>query len=522
MINQLNQLLFLLGSFWLLSILWFFRTTRAMLFWIYLWQLKDYHWGRFLDHFRTDKGKKLFLAPLPILKIVLVIYAYFLSLTDMTIWQLYAIWITVLSILYLLESYKFIREVFSRTLKTPILTIKTIALVIAMFIVQSVFLYVSFQNQQSYMYWFAFYLLLFDIFLPLTTALIIFFVHFFTVIFFRNRIIRLAKQKRSKFKDLLVIGITGSYGKTSTKEFLYKILLSKFKVLTTKENKNSEAGISQTILQDLTKEHQVFIAEMGAYNRGGIKLLCDIIKPKIGIITGVNEQHLTTFGSMENLLSAEGGKELIESLPEDGVIFLNEKNRYCREIYQKIKIRKYLYGKEAKLFSEENILGAMAVAKELGMTGSEIESVCQSMKDDIPGMATKQGVNGITIIDSTYSANPDGVIAHLDYIKTLRRDQGKLIIVMPCLIELGKASKEVHKRIGEKIGEVCDLAIITSRERFKDIKEGAEKSASNCKVLYAANKKEILSTVKPYLDKGNIVLLEGRLEQPIINLLLKN
>src|SRR3989344_4192478 len=99
--NIINKIFFILASFPLLAVTWFLRTFRALLFWIYLWQLKDYHWGRFLDHFRTDKGKKLFLAPLPILKIVLVIYAYFLSLTDMTIWQLYAIWIAVLSIFYL-------------------------------------------------------------------------------------------------------------------------------------------------------------------------------------------------------------------------------------------------------------------------------------------------------------------------------------------------------------------------------------------------------------------------------------
>ena len=106
------------------------------------------------------------------------------------------------------------------------------------------------------------------------------------------------------------------------------------------------------------------------------------------------------------------------------------------------------------------------MAKALGMTEKEIASVAKKIKNRIPGIQLKKGINGLTIIDATYSANPDGVIGHLDYLKTL---PGKKIIIMPCLIELGKASKNVHKRIGEKIGEICDLAIITTKDRFKEI-----------------------------------------------------
>ena len=127
----------------------------------------------------------------------------------------------------------------------------------------------------------------------------------------RKNLINKAKQKRLKFKNLLVIGITGSYGKTSTKEFLATILSEKYKVLKTKEHQNSEVGVSQCILNDLKPEHEIFVCEMAAYNRGGIKLLCDIVKPKIGILTGINEQHMATFGSQENIIKTK--YELIES-----------------------------------------------------------------------------------------------------------------------------------------------------------------------------------------------------------------
>ncbi len=334
----------------------------------------------------------------------------------------------------------------------------------------------------------------------------------------RNRIIKRAKIKKDRFSNLLVIGITGSYGKTSTKEFLYTILSSKFsgKVLETKEHQNSEVGIAQCILDDLKQEHEIFIVEMGAYNRGGIKLLCDITKPKIGILTGINEQHMATFGSQENII--KGKYELIESLPADGIAFFNAKSKYYLELYQKTKIKKFLYGQEAKFLGEENILGAMAVAKELGMTEEEISKVVAKIENKFGGIQIKKGINGINIIDATYSANPDGVIAHLEYLKTF---PGRKIIIMPCLIELGKASKEVHKRIGKKIAEVCDLAIITTEDRFKEIKETA-----GGKALLIENPKEIFKKIKSFLEgdlssealaKEDVVLLESRVPTQLTN-----
>ena len=304
----------------------------------------------------------------------------------------------------------------------------------------------------------------------------------------------------------MVIGITGSYGKTSTKEFLYDILSSKLgkdKILKTREHQNSEVGIARCILNELKPEHEIFIVEMGAYNVGGIKLLCDMVIPKIGVLTGINEQHMATFGSQENIIKAK--YELIESLPADGVAFFNAKNKYCVELYQRTNIKKYLYGQEAQFYGQENILGAIAVARELGV---EIDSEIY-LKKDLP--AVRRGVNGLNIIDSTYSANPTGVLAHLDYLKTL---PGRKVLVMPCLIELGKASKEVHRRIGRKIAEVCDLAIITTKDRFKEIHETA-----GDKAVCIESPKEIFNKIKSTTHPGDVVLLESRVPKELINLL---
>jgi len=483
-----------------IGFIWFLRTTKSILFWLYLWQLKEYHIGRFLAHFETAKGKSLFLNELFILKILLlIVFPWF---------PLYLFF--VLFFIYLFEAFLVLKNLLKKMILIPVLTSKTILLISFALILEAVFLlFVNSIQEGSGIAYFLFLILIFDIFTPLIVSAIVLLFQPFAVLA-RNRIIKKARIKRDGFKNLLVIGITGSYGKTSTKELLYEVLSQKFRVLKTDKHQNSEIGISRCILNDLKQDHEIFICEMGAYNVGGIKLLCSIAKPKIGILTGINEQHMATFGSQENIIKAK--YELIESLPQDGMAFFNAKNKYCLDLYGRTKVKKYLYGKEAVAFGEENLFGVKAVAKELGMTDSEIESACLKIKNKFPGIEIKKGVGGITVIDATYSANPDGVIANLEYLKTF---SGRKIIVMPCLIELGKASKEVHERIGRKIAEVCDLAIITTKDRFLEIK----KVVGN-KAVFMENSKDILKKIKETTKAGGTVLLESRVPKKLISLLI--
>lgn len=542
----------------LILLLFFIVFAKKLFFWVWLWQLKEYHLGRFRDHFRTEKGKKLILNSLLISKLIILLG---LSL-------FFSIFLPFLFLIFFLETIFTFKHFFQKTLKFPVLTQKTFVILATGIMGKIVLLFYLFKIPEPQVY---FYLLSLDIAAPLIFSFLVLSFQPLTI-FLRNRIIKKAKRKRATFKNLLVIGITGSYGKTSTKEFLAEILSKKVtlkggtldasKVLKTREHQNSEMGISQCILNDLRSDHQIFIVEMGAYNRGGIKLLCDIVKPKIGIITGINEQHLATFGSMKNLLSAEGGKELIESLPKDGLVIFNGNNNYCFELYQKTQKPKKLCGKisanvefltktnfdlwaeDIKVDKEslffrviskskdsanfkvnllgaqniENILLAVCCAKELGMDLKEISKACQKLKPLPHQMELKKGVQGLNIIDATYSTNPDGIISHLEYLKIW---PGKKVIVMPCLIELGKASKEVHKRIGKKIAEVCDLAIITSKERFKEIREGAiEKGLRKENIIFLENSKEILKRIKNFCQKDGVVLLEGRVPKCLIDLLI--
>ena len=536
--------------FSLLSFLWFIGRTKAILFWIYLWQLKEYHIGRFIDHFRTEKGKRLIFNKLNFLKLVFF-FSFFIYPFSLPF---------LLFILYGGESLKALKDFFTRRLKKPILTKKTAVLILVALILEALFL-VFFLSKFNEINQFSLGILIFDILTPIIASVLVL-VFQPVVALVRWQIIQKAKKKRAEFKDLLVIGITGSYGKTSTKEFLAEILSQKYRVLKTKEHQNSEVGISQCILNDLNEEHEIFIVEMGAYNRGGIKLLCDIAKPKIGILTGINEQHMATFGSQENIIKTK--YELIEALSEDGLAIFNGSNPHAFRLYLKTKKPKRIYRFRAttnhiqpdifatnikvekdfikfRVFTKKgevedfklnlsgaqnvpNLLASILVAGELGMSFEEIKKACQKIKPWQGAMEllkarppARRGKSGLNTIDSTYSANPDGVIAHLDYLKIWL---GKKIIVMPCLIELGKSSKEVHKRIGQKIGKVCDLAIITTKERFKEIKGGAMKSGMpEENILFLENPKEIFKRIKTFCEPGDVILLESRVPKEVIELL---
>ncbi|MDD5145193.1 MAG: Mur ligase family protein, partial [Candidatus Pacebacteria bacterium] len=273
----------------------------------------------------------------------------------------------------------------------------------------------------------------------------------------------------------------------------------------------TEIGNAGAILRGLKKEHQIFICELAAYKKGEIKSACKFVKPQIGILTGINQQHLSLFGSQQNIIDAKF--ELIEALPEDGAAFFNERNKFCLELYQKTKIRKFLYGKQAGSAGEENILGAIAVARELGMTEEEIQEAVRKIGNSFPGIKVRNGINGLKIVDATYSSNPDGIMAHLDYLKQWK---GKKVLVMFGLIELGSASSEIYRKIGERVKEICDLAIITTEDGFNDLKAGGGE-----KVILMKDPLIIFEKIKNFCQAGDVVLLESRVPVKLKELLLQ-
>ncbi len=510
-----------------IAIIWLLVFTKLLLFWLWLWQLKEYHWGRFKAHFETQKLRKLFFS--------------------------------------------------LHGLRYPKPTKKTIIILIFGVLGELLILFYSF-SLSNFLFYFLFLVLF--ILAPIIFSFLVLLFQIPAIILIKRTLNR-ARKKREQFKNLIAVGITGSYGKTSTKEFLATILSQKFKVLKTKKHINAEIGIARAILNELTAEHQIFIAEVGAYEKGKIKEVCQMLQPKIGILTGINEQHLSTFGSQENIIA--GKYELIENLPEDGTAIFNGVNEYCVQLYRKTKIKKELcngnliqaivenilnpdvWAEDIKIEKEfisfkaisrdgdsahfrlnllgnqniENISLAACYAKKLGMTLKEISKACLKIKPEQGGIkflkkpAGRQAGKSPTIIDSSYSANPQGVIADLDYLKLYK---GKKVIIMPCLIELGPASSGIHRKIGRKINQICDLAIITTKDYFREIKQEAPNA------LLLEKPKEIIGKIrtclanarqnldspryehnnlelKDFSGSEDVILLEGRAPKEVIELL---
>lgn len=546
------MLYFLLDAFWLIWIL------KYALFWLFLWQLKEYHTGRFIDHFRTHKGKKLLLDLGQIFKIIFL----FILLFDNN--RLFAFLFSVLFLIYLGEFFLVLRSIFAGTMKKPVKTAKSLFLTAVFSAVAVLFFVRTFGFSEKFQ---IVLFLVFDLLTPaIVSAVVLVFQPFFVAL--RGNILKKAEKKMEDVKlvsGLKVIAITGSYGKTSTKEFLSKILSKKFRVLSTKEHQNSEIGVAKCILHDLKSTNQgypeIFIAEVGAYNKGKVAEVCSMIKPSIGVVTGVNEQHMALFGSLKNLLSAEGGGELARALPKNGILFVNGDNKYCLDLCKETSSclisdkNKKIYGLSNKIINSDiwadsitvhkdhvsflaidksgelahfdvkvlgkqnvqNLLGAILIAKELGMNFGEISDACKNISQEQAGMVLKSGKHGIDIIDSSYSSNPDGVFADLEYFSIFG---GKKVIVMPCLIELGKKSAEIHKNIGRKIGEICDLAIITSKDKFEELKLGAMEAGMKEKnIILCDNMQDIYSMITLLCKSGDAVLLEGRVPAGLIQLL---
>ena len=315
---------------YIIAFLWGVRSAKSELFWLYLMQLKEYRLMRLADHFRTEKGKRLLFDKLNISKIALLL----LASNEIVISYLPLI----LLVLYAIESSAALKSIYVKKIKKPIITQKS-GILMAIAVSAELLFGLLVLNYAANLYYVSFFLLLFDILIPAIIITIVLSLKPLNY-FLKKKVLDAAKQKRKSLKNLLVIGITGSYGKTSTKEFLYEILKKKFKCVKTPEHVNAEIGIANFMLNNLTQKDEIFICEMGAYCKGDIKTICDIVRPKIGIFLGANEQHLSLFGSMENLLEGEGGKELLSALPEKGLGIFNGNNIYSYELWKNAKIPK--------------------------------------------------------------------------------------------------------------------------------------------------------------------------------------
>ncbi|MDE6007825.1 MAG: UDP-N-acetylmuramoyl-tripeptide--D-alanyl-D-alanine ligase, partial [Muribaculaceae bacterium] len=346
--------------------------------------------------------------------------------------------------------------------------------------------------------------------------------------------------------DLKVIGITGSYGKTSTKHYLERILAEDFDVLMTPGSYNTPMGVIRTVREMMKPYHKIFICEMGAKQGGDIKEICELVHPEMGIVTAVGPMHLETFKNMENVQKTKF--ELVDALPSDGLAVVNNDFDYCasREV-NNVNVERYCVGEkmadksdyvaedlaytpegtsftikgpegfEMKLKTRlvggcniSNLLAAVIVALQLGMSEEKIKRGVAAIEQVEHRLSIKHTPGGVTIIDDAFNSNPSGSKMALEVLSGFK--SGKRIVVTPGMIELGDKQYELNMEFGEEIAKNCDIAIIVGLYNRDAIVRGILRGDFPEENLYQVDSfneaQKVLSTL---LAPGDVVLYENDL-----------
>ncbi len=359
-----------------------------------------------------------------------------------------------------------------------------------------------------------------------------------------NHHFRVQAQKKLKaMTNTEVIGITGSYGKTSIKNITYEILSEKFNVFKTPENYNTPYGLMITINEYLDKYNDYFIAEMGACKKGEIKELCDLVKPKYGILSTIGVAHLETFGSEKNIEDTKF--ELIESLPKDGYgilngddpkqlhheiqntvsigwIGINNKKVDCRA--ENIRMSKEgttfdvimkndskIYSFQTKLLGKNNIyniLSGILLGYHLGISMEELAKSVKNIKP-IEHRLSLSKYYDIMLIDDAYNSNPIGAHSALDVLMMM---PGKHIVVTPGMIEMGEQEEKINYEFGKYMASHTDEVILIGKEKTKPIYEGLlSENFPKEKIHILNNVMEAFPLARKLKEKETYVLIENDL-----------
>ena len=361
-----------------------------------------------------------------------------------------------------------------------------------------------------------------------------------------------ARRILDEHEGLRIIGITGSYGKTSVKYYLTTLLSEGFRVLMTPESYNTPMGIVRTIREHMQPTHEIFVCEMGARHLHDIKEITDIVHPDDGIVTSIGPQHLETFHSMENIIStkyelldavdekekAEGGKQ-----PGKHLKFVNYDNEVIRDnmkysdaitygmsegcAYRATDVKVSGAGTaftvtapggesaefSTKLVGEhnvQNILGAIACANSLGIPMTKLKMAVRRLQS-VPHRLELTRHGNVAILDDAYNANPNGAKVALKTL-SLFEDSVK-ILVTPGMVELGDKSREYNTAFGAQAAAVCDYMILVGSVNSADIKKGAVDAGFDPEKIFIKNTFNEASALMYELDAGRekVILLENDL-----------
>ncbi|MCA9900422.1 MAG: UDP-N-acetylmuramoyl-tripeptide--D-alanyl-D-alanine ligase [Anaerolineales bacterium] len=347
-----------------------------------------------------------------------------------------------------------------------------------------------------------------------------------------------AKAWRARF-PVEVIGITGSVGKTSTKELSHAVLSSRYRTFKSPGNRNSILGLPLALFE-LQENHEKAVLEMGMYTTGEIATLCDMTSPQVGVVTLVGAVHLERAGSMENIVKAK--RELVEALPTNGTAILNKDDANVMSMANHTQARIFTYGlnQEADLWasnissmglrgvrfslhykgeaqivqvpllgrhSVHTSLRAAAVGLVEGLTWDEILHGLRNTAVQLR-LVTVPGPKNSLIIDDTYNASPDSVLAALNLMHDL---DGRSVAVLGDMLELGYMEEQAHRQIGRRAAEVTKL-LVTVGQRARWIGEEAIASGlPQDKVVMVADAMTAVPALEELIEENDTILVKGSL-----------
>lgn len=351
--------------------------------------------------------------------------------------------------------------------------------------------------------------------------------------------VRDARRRLEAMPEMTVIGITGSYGKTSTKNFLHALLSVRYNVLMTPESYNTTMGVVRTIRERMKPSHEIFLAEMGAKNVGDIREICDLVSPRYGIITSIGEQHLETFGTVDAIIRTKF--ELADALPSNGTLFANGDNAYITERLRKhppshavttyglnggdcvATIQKVdttgcsftvtIDGKTQAFTTKllgahniQNLAGCIAVAYHLGIPLEEMVYAVRMLRPVEHRLQLLP--NGF--IDDAYNSNPAGFRGALDVLSGF---DAQRVLVTPGMVELGERMAQLNCELGEYAASRCDYAILVGERQAPPLKEGLLNGGFPAERIFVVKTLQEGLAVLAHLpsDGRRIVLLENDL-----------
>ncbi len=363
---------------------------------------------------------------------------------------------------------------------------------------------------------------------------------------FENMINRKFSKKASKklkeIPDLKIVGITGSYGKTSTKHVINSILSQKYNCLMTPASFNTTMGVVKTINDDLKPTHNLFICEMGAKYIGDIKEICDIVHPNFGIVTAVGQQHLDTFKTVENVSKTKF--ELVDSLDDkDGLAFVNWEDENIRKVKINKNFVKYGLTSESDYYAENievtekgssfdvvipgnrriniktkllgklnvlNIVGGVAVADKLGLSEEQIKMGVKFIKPVEHRLELRPNPNGSIIIDDAYNSNEKGAMMAIEVLGSFTGR--KRILITPGIVDLGNKAYEINKNLGKEATKHSDFIILVGQKQAGPLMDGIKETTYNQEnVMIAKNIDEAIKKMYELMDSNTVVLLENDL-----------